>query len=137
MSPVSRVAAGLAGFRNLRDGGFAFADKTRYAAELALAYHYRLLVRPRRFGKTLLLDTVQCLHERREVLFRGTEAYALVDDWSEEAKVPVVRFDLSAANTAKGPSVFERRLQDQVLENARRIGVMYPRLNRMSCSRIF
>ena len=123
--PLQEVNAGETSFERMRRLGFAYVDKSLYAAELAKETSRVIFLRPRRFGKTLLLDTVQCLLERREELFRGLAVHAGTD-WSEEAKVPVVRFDLSKLEATEGKEVFKDELRLHVRLNAAQLGVAAP-----------
>jgi hypothetical protein len=52
-------------FDKIRTGNFYYVDKTRYVARLAGQAGYYFLSRPRRFGKTLFVDTLQCAFEGR------------------------------------------------------------------------
>jgi len=49
---------GIQSFSNIRDGGFAYVDKTRLVYQLASTGKYYFLSRPRRFGKSLLVSTM-------------------------------------------------------------------------------
>jgi hypothetical protein len=94
------VKAGLASFEKIRTKGHAYVDKSRYAALLSEKSSMSLLVRLRRQGKTLLLNTMQCLLERREGLFRGLAVHDEVD-W-QDGGVPIITMDLSKASATEG-----------------------------------
>ena len=84
---------GLQDFRTLREEGYVYVDKTRYIAELIRnKSRYCFLARPRRFGKSLFLSTLQCFFEGRLELFKGLYVESL--DWNWEA-YPVLRLDLN------------------------------------------
>ncbi len=88
---------GRAVFSEIREGGLLYVDKTRYIWDMThLGGKYVFLSRPRRFGKTLLVSTLQAYFEGREDLFQGLAVGALRQDWTP---VPVLRFDLSAIKT--------------------------------------
>lgn len=106
-----RYPIGIQTFRDVREGGYAYVDKTRYLYELrhGSGKSY-FLSRPRRFGKSLLLSTMQAYFEGRRELFEGLAANELEDDWDPR---PVIRLDLS---TVKATNVQElRELLDVVL----------------------
>ena len=67
-----RLPIGIQTFRQIREEGYYYVDKTAYARRLAsdAGKHY-FLSRPRRFGKSLFLDTLKELYEGAEELFRG------------------------------------------------------------------
>jgi hypothetical protein len=81
-------------FRKLREGGFCYVDKTAHIAHLdrktVRAY---FLSRPRRFGKSLFVDTLKELFEGSEALFRGLYIH---DRWDWEQHYPVIVLDFAA-----------------------------------------
>ncbi len=84
---------GIYTFKDIVEGGYFYVDKTGYVHNIANKYRYVFLSRPRRFGKSLLVDTLQCYFEGRRELFAGLKADALEKDW---VKYPVLRFDMSS-----------------------------------------
>jgi hypothetical protein len=122
------VEAGIADFETIRTKRYAYVDKSRYAALLSKESRMSLLVRPRRQGKTLLLNTTQCLLERKGELFRGLAVHDEVD-WNDGG-VPVITMDLSAAsaidgeNPMEGVKIFREYLRKQVRHNAERLEVV-------------
>ncbi|MCQ2336985.1 MAG: ATP-binding protein [Paludibacteraceae bacterium] len=84
---------GVYTFEKIRNGNYFYVDKTGYVYEIANKYNYVFLSRPRRFGKSLLVDTLQCYFEGRKELFAGLKADELEKDW---VKYPVLRFDMSS-----------------------------------------
>ena len=76
----------------MREGNFAYVDKTPQALDLANAAGVYFLARPRRFGKSLFLDTLRNLFEGRRELFQGLYAEA---NWDWDIKHPVIKFDMS------------------------------------------
>ena len=78
---------------NLLEKKAVYVDKTAYVYELA--HHGGInyfLSRPRRFGKSLLISTLQCYFEGRRELFRGMAVDSLETEWTQ---YPVLRLDLS------------------------------------------
>ena len=79
---------GESSFRTIREWDFYYVDKTDHIFKLTRKPGYYFLSRPRRFGKTLLLDTMQELFEGNEKLFRGLHIH---DRWDWTVSNPVVR----------------------------------------------
>lgn len=83
---------GIQNFTELRRGAFPYADKTALIQALVHGAKYRLLYRPPRFGKSLLLSTLQAYFEGKEDLFEGL---AIAATMSARRPRPVVRLSLS------------------------------------------
>ena len=80
-------------FRELREEDCYYVDKTRFIARLLDKGKHYFLSRPRRFGKSLLLDTLKELFEGNERLFAGLHIH---DCWEWSRRHPVVRLDFGA-----------------------------------------
>ncbi len=80
-------------FENLRKEGFVYVDKTRLIHRLVSRGKYYFLSRPRRFGKSLLVSTLDAYFSGRKDLFVDLAIEALEHDWNE---YPVLHFDLNA-----------------------------------------
>ena len=83
---------GIQTFRDIIEGGFYYVDKTHFIPKLTSKYYF--LSRPRRFGKSLFLDTLKEAFSGTKELFKGLYLY---DNWDWEKRYPVVRLDLSQA----------------------------------------
>ena len=93
MEKTQAYPIGLQDFRTLREEGYIYVDKTRYITELIRKKsRYCFLARPRRFGKSLFLSTLQCFFEGRRELFEGLDVELLDWDWEP---YPVLRLDLN------------------------------------------
>ncbi len=111
-----KLPIGIQTFRIIREEGYYYVDKTAYVGRLIDEGTHYFLSRPRRFGKSLLLDTVKELFEGAEPLFRGL---AIHDRWDWSVRHPVVRLsfghghfkdpDYLAANLAAQLDDVERR----------------------------
>lgn len=86
---------GIQTFGKLRKEGYIYVDKTELIYELVTSGQYYFLARPRRFGKSLLLSTIQAYFEGEKELFEGLAISRLEENW---IKHPVIRLDLSAYN---------------------------------------
>ena len=93
-----RLPIGLQTFRELREQGCYYVDKTGFIARLVDEGKHYFLSRPRRFGKSLLLDTLKELFEGSEPLFKGL---AIHDRWDWSVRHPVVRLDFGGGNFAE------------------------------------
>ena len=87
-------AVGVQEFDWIRERGAVYADKTEYVWKMVTTEaKYFFLSRPRRFGKSLLVDTLRCYFEGRKELFEGLYIYDKEKEWR---KYPVIRIDLSS-----------------------------------------
>ena len=109
-----RLPLGIQTFREIREGGYYYVDKTGYIARLLDEGKHYFLSRPRRFGKSLLLDTIKELFEGNEALFRGLAA----EDHPElAAGHPVVRLSFGGGNFGEpGHLAADSLAQLEVLE---------------------
>ena len=88
-----RLPVGIQSFKKIREGNYLYVDKTDIVWDLANNGDcYNFLSRPRRFGKSLLLDTLQCYFEGKKELFEGLKIMELEEDWKQ---YPVIRLDMS------------------------------------------
>ncbi|MCG5505069.1 AAA family ATPase, partial [Ectothiorhodospira variabilis] len=83
-----RLPIGIQTFSEIREGGYYYVDKTPIIERLVQQNKYYFLSRPRRFGKSLLLDTLRCLFEGRQSLFEGLYIH---DRWDWQQTHPVIR----------------------------------------------
>ena len=86
---------GVQTFEEIRTGGYVYVDKTEYVFRLADEGKYYFLSRPRRFGKSLLLSTMEAYFKGRKELFEGLEIEGMENEWTE---YPVLRLDLGGAS---------------------------------------
>ena len=84
---------GIQSFKEIRKEGLVYIDKTDLIWQLAnRGKKYNYLSRPRRFGKSLLVDTIQAYFEGEKDLFEGLKIMQIEKEWT---KHPVIRFDMS------------------------------------------
>lgn len=86
---------GIQSFDKIRTGNYAYVDKTALVYKLANEHDYVFLSRPRRFGKSLLLSTLQAYFEGRSNLFKGLAIEKLETEW---LSYPVIFLSLSGYN---------------------------------------
>lgn len=89
MSLRKKLPIGIQTFREIREGNCYYVDKTQIAIDLIEDGKHYFLSRPRRFGKSLFLDTLKELFEGNEPLFQGLAAH---EQWDWSVKYPVLRF---------------------------------------------
>ena len=93
------LPVGVQSFGEVRRNGFLYIDKTDMVWQLANKNKkYNYLSRPRRFGKSLLVDTLACYFSGKKELFEGLKIMELEKEW---VKRPVVRLDMSCAGATK------------------------------------
>ncbi|MDE6510652.1 MAG: ATP-binding protein [Muribaculaceae bacterium] len=90
-----RYPVGIQTFSKIIEEGFTYVDKTAYIKPLLSQGQFIFLSRPRRFGKSLLLSTLEAYFEGRRELFKGLAADGMDLDWTPS---PVFRFDFNAEN---------------------------------------
>ena len=90
---------GVQDFESLRKDGYLYVDKTAIIHDIVSRGRYYFLSRPRRFGKSLLISTLQAYYEGKRDLFQGLAMEQLEQEWRVH---PVLRLDL---NTEKYDSI--------------------------------
>ena len=86
-----RLPIGIQSFRRLRETDSYYVDKTPLIRELITESDCCFLSRPRRFGKSLLLDTLKLLFEGHEEIFRGLDIH---ENWDWSVSYPALRLSL-------------------------------------------
>lgn len=83
---------GIQSFEKIRNEGFVYVDKTALIYRMANEGSYYFLSRPRRFGKSLLLSTLEAYFSGEKELFEGLAVYALEKEWTV---YPIFHLDLN------------------------------------------
>ncbi len=83
---------GIQNFEKLRTDGYVYVDKTAWVYKLVNTGSYYFLSRPRRFGKSLLLSTIEAYLEGKRELFEGLAIEQLEKNWT---KYPILHLDLN------------------------------------------
>ena len=95
MNMNRRLPVGIQSFKEIRTEKLLYVDKTDLIWNLVnRGDKYNYLSRPRRFGKSVLIDTLQMYLEGRKELFEGLKIMELEKEW---VKRPVIRLDMSQA----------------------------------------
>jgi len=104
---MKKLPIGIQTFNKIREGYFAYVDKTEIAHKLINNGTYYFLSRPRRFGKSLFLDTLKEIFEgNNKELFEGLYIY---DKWDWNEKYPVLRISLGSG-VIKDQTALQRHL---------------------------
>ena len=86
---------GIQTFAKIREEDFLYIDKTKDVYQLAKDGGYYFLSRPRRFGKSLLVTTLEAYFQGRKELFEGLAISKMETEWKQ---YPVLHIDLNAAD---------------------------------------
>lgn len=101
---------GVQSFERLRNEGFVYVDKTAFVYKMANEGRCYFLSRPRRFGKSLLMSTIEAYFKGKRQLFEGLALETLEKEWSVH---PVLHLDLNAKPFAKLKDLYDL-LDDQL-----------------------
>ncbi len=99
---MKRLPVGIQTFSKIVDGDYLYIDKTKEAYKLITEYEAVFLSRPRRFGKSLFLDTLHEIFNGNKELFKGLYIY---DKWDFSVSYPVIKIsfagDLRSCDSVK------------------------------------
>jgi hypothetical protein len=111
---MKNLPIGLQTFQKIRDKekNYIYIDKTDLALKLINSSGYYFLSRPRRFGKSLFLDTLKDIFEGKKELFEGLYIY---DKWDWETAYPVIKISFGSG-VVKSINDLDATIQE-VLEN--------------------
>ena len=118
---MEKIATDTYSFERIRQGGFVYVDKTAFLKRLAdgLLGTQFFVARPRRFGKSLAISTLQCLFEGRRELFQGLD---IEPDWDWSKTYPVLKLDMGSCQASSVADLWKKI--DTLLESeSRRLGV--------------
>ena len=120
---MQKLPIGINSLQTIRENDLVYVDKTRFVHELVQGAGRYFLSRPRRFGKSLFLDTLKELFEGSEELFEGLYIH---DRWSWDVRYPVIKLDF-AAGVLRNRQELDVRLYRLLEENGERLGVEFRR----------
>ncbi len=93
-----RLPVGIQSFVEMRKRGYLYVDKTDIVWYLVNGVKFNYLSRPRRFGKSVLVDTLQAYFSGKKELFEGLKIMDLETEWVER---PVIRLDMSRGGASE------------------------------------
>ena len=116
---MKRLPIGIQTFRKIIEGGYVYVDKTRFALKLIESGgDFYFLSRPRRFGKSLFLDTLSEIFKGSKELFKGLYIY----DKYDFKPHPVIRISFGSGDYSEIESIYKEILR--ILErNIRDLGI--------------
>ena len=116
---------GMQTFSEIREEDFLYVDKTEYIYRMThTSGKYFFLARPRRFGKSLLVSTMQSYFEGKKELFKGLAIDKLEKEWTE---YPVLHFDMSGGKHME-PELLELYLGYILEDQEKKWGINEPRI---------
>jgi len=111
---MKKLPIGIQTFSEIREENYIYVDKTKYIYKLATEGKVYFLSRPRRFGKSLLLSTIENLFKGNKKLFKGLYIH---DKWNWEKTNPVIKIDFTKGKFIS-PEDLEDTLKDTLDEIA-------------------
>ena len=110
MAVMKKFPIGIQSFEKLREEGYVYIDKTDLIYDLVHQGAVFFLSRPRRFGKSLLVSTLEAYFQGRRELFKGLAIEKLEQDW---ISYPVIHLDMSG-QAYDNPEALEQILIDKL-----------------------
>lgn len=124
---LKKLPIGIQTFKKIIENNYLYIDKTKDAYELIENYSYVFLSRPRRFGKSLFLDTLHNVFEGNKELFKGLYIY---DKWDWSVKYPVIK--ISFGVELRSDKFLRESLISSIKDNQKRLGVECETLSNVS-----
>ncbi|MFP4486444.1 MAG: AAA family ATPase [Campylobacterales bacterium] len=116
---LQKLPIGIQTFSKLREDDYIYIDKTDIALDIIQNYEYIFLSRPRRFGKSLFLDTLKNIFEGKKDYFKGL---AIEDKWDFSTSYPVINISFASGKIESRAS-FDNRTLKILKENQHRLGI--------------
>ena len=119
---MKSILIGNPSFENLITNDYIYVDKTDILYNLIkLKGTYFFCSRPRRFGKTLTISTLEAIFQGKRELFKGLKIYGMDYDWKE---YPIIHLDLAMINPST-PKALETQLNEKLFAIAEQYGVSF------------
>ena len=115
---MKKLPIGIQTFSEIIEDNHVYVDKTDLALKLIEEGKYYFLSRPRRFGKSLFISTLQAIFEGREELFDGLH---IRDKWDWHTKYPVIK--ISFAGVARNVADMKQDIFNILKENQERLNI--------------
>ncbi|SEP80521.1 Predicted AAA-ATPase, partial [Ectothiorhodospira magna] len=119
MATQLNLPIGVQSLAEIINEGYYYVDKTPWLHRLIKEGKYYFLSRPRRFGKSLLLDTLKELFEANEPLFRGLYIH---DRWDWKTRHPVIRISF-ADGVMSSRRALDQHIEELLREHSQRLGI--------------
>ncbi|MCX8070313.1 MAG: AAA family ATPase, partial [Thermodesulfovibrionales bacterium] len=114
-----KLPLGISSLKKIITESYHYVDKTRYVYELVNTGVYYFLSRPRRFGKTLFVDTLKEAFEGNKELFKGLYIY---DKWNWDKPYPVISISFVEGEYRSRQNL-DKRIFDILRTNQEKLGV--------------
>jgi hypothetical protein len=118
MTQLKKLPIGIQTFEKIRSDDYLYIDKTEQIKRLIDTGEYYFLSRPRRFGKSMLVSTLQALFEGRKELFEGLYIY---DKWDWDTTYPVIK--ISFGGVARDLEGMHRMVGGIMKHNQENLGI--------------
>jgi len=115
---MQKLPIGIQTFSEIREENYCYVDKTGLACQLVESGKYYFLARPRRFGKSLLVSTLQAMFEGRQELFVGLAA---ASRWNWAVRYPVIK--ISFGGVARNLGAMQAMVSGILRSNQQRLGI--------------
>ena len=120
--PRRKLPIGIQTLGEIRNEGYYYVDKTAFALRLIEQGKYYFLSRPRRFGKSLFLDTLKELFEGNQILFQGLHAER---HWDWSVRRPVIRISFGEG-VLQSRAELDEKIGEILSDNEARLGIRSP-----------
>ncbi len=118
---MKKLPVGIQNLKEIITEGYYYVDKTHFIKKLQEKGKYYFLSRPRRFGKSLFLDTLKEAFSGNKDLFKGLYLY---NNWDWNKKYPIIRLDLSIVLTDSAERL-EESLNSLLNDNAEKYQISF------------
>ncbi|MEN9945773.1 MAG: hypothetical protein RLZZ293_159 [Pseudomonadota bacterium] len=115
---MKNLPIGISVLSKMSQNNYIYVDKTHHIANLANSGEFYFLSRPRRFGKSLLIDTLKQAFSANKKLFTGLY---LENNWDWSVSYPIIHFDFGGSSSVNSEQV----LLDMILSKLRYIAKTY------------
>ena len=116
---LKKLPIGIQTFSDIIENNYVYVDKTDIAFNLIESYRYAFLARPRRFGKSLFLDTLRNIFEGNKELFKGL---AIEDKWDWSVSYPVITISFANGRIEDRASL-DNRIITIIKENQNKLDI--------------
>jgi len=116
---LKKLPIGIQTFRDIIEENYIYIDKTKTALELIEKGRYYFLSRPRRFGKSLFIDTLHSIFEAKKELFKGLYIY---NRYNWDNSYPVIKISFAEGNVHSRKEL-EKRIIDILKDNQKLLNV--------------
>ena len=120
---LKKLPIGISTLKDILEEDYVYVDKTKIAQQLIEDGRYYFLSRPRRFGKSLFLDTLRTIFDGDKEVFKGLSIY---DSGYEFVKYPIIRISFNSGDFSSKES-FHKRIYQILDKNQRDLDIECPK----------